>query len=208
MIKKSKVCLIDLETGNLGSVKNILNYLNSNFIISNTLSDIKDCSHIILPGVGSFGSLMKKIKKFNFDQIFEDQILAKKKYYLGICVGMQILATNGEEFGNFKGLGAIDGTVEKIKNENLPLPHIGWNNVNLKKKSKLFKNIHNNSDFYFVNSFAFNCKNKNDILSTTVYAYPTEFVSAIEKENIMGVQFHPEKSQHEGIQLIKNFISF
>ena len=140
MIKKSKVCLIDLETGNLGSVKNILNYLNSNFIISNTLSDIKDCSHIILPGVGSFGSLMKKIKKFNFDQIFEDQILTKKKYYLGICVGMQILATNGEEFGNFKGLGAIDGTVEKIKNENLPLPHIGWNNVNLKKKSIKFDN--------------------------------------------------------------------
>jgi len=206
MTKKNKICLINLETGNLGSVKNILNYLNSNFIISNTLSDIKDCSHIILPGVGSFGSLMKKIKKFNFDEIFEDQVLAKKKYYLGICVGMQILATDGEEFGNFKGIGAIDGTIKKIKNEKLPLPHIGWNNVSIKKKSKLFENIDNNSDFYFVNSFVFNCKNKNDILSTTTYS--SEFVSAIEKENIMGVQFHPEKSQHQGIQLIKNFISF
>ena len=158
-----------------------------------------------MPGVGSFGSLMKKIFKFEFDKIFQDEVILKKKYYLGICVGMQVLATKGEEFGSFKGIGAIDGEVKKIDSKNQPLPQIGWNNIKIKKSSKLFEKIDDNSDFYFVNSFAMSCSNKEDILSTTTYS--SEFTSSVQKENIMGVQFHPEKSQHDGIKLIKNFIS-
>ncbi len=205
MQKKNKICLIDLKSGNLGSVKNILEYLGANFIISNSKNDIQKCSHLILPGVGSFGSLMKKIFKFEFDKIFQDEVILKKKYYLGICVGMQVLATKGEEFGSFKGIGAIDGEVKKIDSKNQPLPQIGWNNIKIKKSSKLFEKIDDNSDFYFVNSFAMSCSNKEDILSTTTYS--SEFTSSVQKENIMGVQFHPEKSQHDGIKLIKNFIS-
>lgn len=205
MQKKSKICLIDLGSGNVGSVKNILKYLNVDFCVTNTESDIKKSSHLILPGVGSFGSLMKKINDSKFDKIFEEEVIMKKKNYLGICVGMQILAKYGHEFGKFKGVGAIDGEVRKIDSKDFPLPHIGWNNIEIKKDSLLFSDINNNADFYFVNSYALKCNHENDILSTT--NYNEKFVSSIQKENIFGVQFHPEKSQQDGIKLIKNFVS-
>ena len=201
-MKNIKVCILDYGSGNVASVYNLLNRLNYKAIISNNSSDIKDSSHIILPGVGTFGASIKKIRNEIETDLLENEIKIKKKPFLGICVGMQILADKGFEFGEHDGLGWIEGRVEKIKAK--VLPHIGWNNIQIKKQSPIFSNIENLKDFYFVNSYAFNVKDKNLIISETNYG--KTFCSAVQKDNIFGVQFHPEKSQKTGQLLIRNFL--
>ena len=201
-MKNIKVCILDYGSGNFASVYNLLNRLNYKAIISNNSSDIKDSSHIILPGVGTFGASIKKIRNEIETDLLENEIKIKKKPFLGICVGMQILADKGFEFGEHNGLGWIEGRVEKIKAK--VLPHIGWNNIQIKKQSPIFANIENLKDFYFLNSYAFNVKDKNLIISETNYG--KTFCSAVQKDNIFGVQFHPEKSQKTGQLLIRNFL--
>jgi len=201
-MKNIKVCILDYGSGNVASVYNLLNRLNYKAIISNNSSDIKDSSHIILPGVGTFGASIKKIRNEIETDLLENEIKIKKKPFLGICVGMQILADKGFEFGEHNGLGWIEGRVEKIKAK--VLPHIGWNNIQIKKQSPIFANIENLKDFYFLNSYAFNVKDKNLIISETNYG--KTFCSAVQKDNIFGVQFHPEKSQKTGQLLIRNFL--
>ena len=201
-MKNIKVCILDYGSGNVASVYNLLNRLNYKAIISNNSSDIKDSSHIILPGVGTFGASIKKIRNEIETDLLENEIKIKKKPFLGICVGMQILADKGFEFGEHDGLGWIEGRVEKIKAK--VLPHIGWNNIQIKKQSPIFANIENLKDFYFLNSYAFNVKDKNLIISETNYG--KTFCSAVQKDNIFGVQFHPEKSQKTGQLLIRNFL--
>ena len=176
--------------------------LNYDVKISNSSSDIKNSSHLILPGVGAFGASIEKIKNNIQIDLLENEVKNKKKPFLGICIGMQILADKGFEFGEHDGLGWIEGTVRKLKAK--VLPHIGWNNIQIKKQTPIFLNLKNVDDFYFVNSYAFNVKDKNLIISET--NYETTFCSAVQKENIFGVQFHPEKSQKTGQQLIHNFL--
>jgi len=201
-MKNTKVCILDYGSGNVASVYNLLNRLNYKAKISNNSSDIKDSSHIILPGVGAFGTSIEKIRTKIETDLLENEVKIKKKPFLGICVGMQILADRGFEFGEHDGLGWIEGTVEKIKAK--VLPHIGWNSIHIKKQSPIFSNIENLKDFYFVNSYAFNVKDKNLIISETNYG--KTFCSAVQKDNIFGVQFHPEKSQKTGQLLIRNFL--
>ena len=197
----SKICILDYGAGNVASVYNIIKYLGFNCIISKNNEEIKKSSHIILPGVGAYSSLINKLKK-NIDiKNLSNEILIKKKPFLGICVGMQILSTNGYEFRECKGLNWIEGKVKII--ENKKLPHIGWNSVNIIKETELTKGLDNEQDFYFVNSFFFEAKNKDNIIAET--KYDQNFCSIIKEKNIFGVQFHPEKSQKAGQLLIKNF---
>ena len=202
---KKILLILDYGSGNVKSVLNICKYLDDSSLISNNKKDIKNSSHIILPGVGSFKASMDKIKKNLPIEEIMNEIINKQKPILGICVGMQLLANIGYEFGKYSGLSLIDGSVKKLETNKYPLPHIGWNNVDVKKNNILFKNLEENNSFYFVHSFAFIAKNNANVIGSSVYE--NKFVSAIQKENIFGVQFHPEKSQKCGIQLLKNFIN-
>lgn len=200
---RKKIIILDYGSGNIKSVLNICKHLDENSEISNDVNKIKNCSHLILPGVGSFGSSIEKIKKnLPTDEIL-NEINIKKKSFLGICVGMQAMATKGFEFGEHDGLNLIEGTVEKLKTDKLPLPNIGWRNMKLNNNEGIFSNLNNENYFYFVHSYEFKPENHKHVIATSNYEH--EFVCAIQKENIIGVQFHPEKSQTSGIRLLKNF---
>ena len=199
----TRVCVLDYGSGNVASVYNLIKFLNYECVVSNKPKIIETSTHLILPGVGAFGASMEKIKKRIPIEILENQVLIKKKPFLGICVGMQVMTEIGEEFGRHQGLGWIKGKVVKIKSK--ILPHIGWNNVVIKKSSKIFTGLSEHRDFYFVNSFHCNLNDKNLVIAET--EYEEIFCSAFQKENIIGVQFHPEKSQKTGQILIKNFLS-
>lgn len=201
----SNICILDYGSGNTKSVYNLFESISENVIISNNISDIENSTHIVLPGVGAFGKSMEKIKEALPMKCLVKEVFENKKPFLGICVGMQVLASIGHEFQINKGLGWIDGEILKLNNDNLPLPHVGWNSVSKLKESRLLDGIANDSDFYFVHSYVFKPVNKNFIIATTIYN--EDFCSVIECNNIYGVQFHPEKSHIAGKKLIDNFIS-
>ncbi len=201
-MKNKKICILDYGSGNIGSLANILNSFNHVVNISNEKKNIENSTHIILPGVGAFGESIKEIKKKIPLDILEKEVHMNNKPFLGICVGMQVLADKSFEFGEHVGLGWISGKVEKLKAKKLP--HVGWNNINIVKQSPIFKNIDNLKDFYFVNSYSFKVKDKKFVIAET--QYESNFCSAVQKKNIFGVQFHPEKSHITGKQLIKNFL--
>ena len=183
---------------------NICEYLGYNVKISKNLSEIESSSHLILPGVGSYKSCVEKLEKnIGFD-LLKDQVLNKGKPLLGICVGMQVLSTIGNEHSTNKGLNLISGTVDKLEVTNSPTPQVGWNTINIKKKDMLLEGIPDNTDFYFVHSYKFELESTENIIATT--NYEKEFSSIINNKNIYGVQFHPEKSQTYGIKLLKNFV--
>jgi glutamine amidotransferase len=200
-----KVCILDYGSGNVKSVYNILRFLNFNVKISNNKVDIIDSSHIILPGVGAFGTSMKKIQENIPIDILETTV-KQGKPFLGICVGMQVLANFGYEFGEHQGLGWIDGKVIKHNSLDFPLPHIGWNSIEIVNDSPLLKNINNCEDFYFVHSFKLALESNLNLVSKTNYG--EYFPSTIQKDNIFGVQFHPEKSQDAGQTIFNNFLNF
>ena len=201
-MKNAKVCILDYGSGNVASVYNLIKRLGYDISVSNKPTDIKKSSHLILPGVGAFGASIEKIKSNISIDLLHEEVQVKKKPFLGICVGMQVLAEKGLEFGEYDGLGWIEGVVEKLSAK--VLPHVGWNNIEIKKNSSIFKNIKNASDFYFVNSYALKVKDSNFIIAETTYE--NKFCSAVQKENIFGVQFHPEKSQKMGQLIIDNFL--
>ena len=196
------VSILNFGSGNLKSVYNLISYLGYDCKITIDKNYINASTHIILPGVGSYSGLMSKIKKNDLD-LLSEQVHIKKKPFLGICVGMQILSTSGNEFIESKGLNWIDGNVEKIENDKLP--HVGWNNILIKKNSVLTKNLDDESNFYFLNSYHFKPKDTKHIIAET--SYKQSFCSIVEKENIFGVQFHPEKSQKAGQLLLNNFLN-
>ncbi len=203
-----KVCILDYGSGNTGSVLNIFRWLGDQLPIESQISnqprDIQAATHLVLPGVGAFKSAMEKIKQLIPLPVLKEQVMTKKVPFLGICVGMQALADVGYEFGEHQGLGWITGQVSKLPTKTLPLPHVGWNNIILKRPSPLTVGFDDSSDFYFVHSYAFECQNKDQIVATT--DYDGEFTSIIQSQNIFGVQFHPEKSQQAGQLLLKNFL--
>lgn len=197
------VCILDYGTGNIHSLTNILDKLSIPHKYSNKIKDIQNATHLILPGVGAFDVAYKNANKFLPMKIIHDEIFNKLKPILGICVGMQIMASFGEEGKGSKGLNWIEGNVTKIKVNNLSLPHVGWNNI-IKVRDSLIADELHNEDFYFLNSYFFNVKNKKYIIAYTKYG--SKFPSIIQKNNICGVQFHPEKSQMNGKKLLLNFI--
>jgi glutamine amidotransferase len=201
-----KICILDYGVGNIFSLKNILKKNDINFSYSRSKKDILNATHLILPGVGSFNVAIKKLSESISIDFLNNEVLNKKKPILGICVGMQIMATNGYENTLTSGLGWIEGSVKVIDSKKLPLPQVGWNSLLLfKRKSDIINQIEN-KDFYFLNSYYFDIMNKKNVIAYS--SYGIKFPSVIQKDNIIGVQFHPEKSQKAGMQLIKNFIKF
>ena len=169
MKTKNSIVILDYGSGNLKSVMNICEYLGYNVKISKNLSEIESSSHLILPGVGSYKSCVEKLEKnIGFD-LLKDQVLNKGKPLLGICVGMQVLSTIGNEHSTNKGLNLISGTVDKLEVTNSPTPQVGWNTINIKKKDMLLEGIPNNTDFYFVHSYKFELESTANIIATTNY---------------------------------------
>ena len=205
-----KVTIVDYKSGNISSVINSFREVAKdkvNLEVTSDLNKIESSDKIVLPGQGSFKSCVDALNKINgLVDTLNEFAINKKKPLLGICVGFQMFADIGYEETKTKGLGWISGKVSKIDNQNgkYKLPHIGWNQINIIKKSKIFKNIENNSHMYFVHSFEFIPEDKNVISATTDYS--SNIVCAVEKENIFGTQFHPEKSDKIGLQIIDNFI--
>lgn len=208
-----KIAIIDYESGNLKSVSKAVELASNNILnksdvkIINSANELKNFDKIVLPGQGSFKQCYQSLLSIEgmIDEL-TSAVLEKQKPILGICVGMQLFSSFGEEDGGSKGFDWIKGQVNKINltEKNLKLPHMGWNNISINQKSKLFSGIENESHFYFVHSFAFDVENEQFISATTNYS--TEIVSAIEKDNIFGTQFHPEKSQANGIKILENFV--
>ncbi len=196
------IAVIDYGAGNLKSITNALDFLNVKYEVTDKAKDIEKADKIIFPGVGSFGDCIKSLRKKNLLKILKDEI--NKKPYLGICLGLQVLFENSEESPKVKGLSIFKGKCKKFKNKNLKVPQIGWNSISINKKSLLLKNIKDNSYFYFVHSYYINAKDEGIILTKTNYGI--DFVSAIEKDNIFGVQFHPERSGVIGLKVLENFV--
>jgi imidazole glycerol-phosphate synthase subunit HisH len=201
------IAIIDYGMGNVFSIQKKLNQLACKSIITNKKEDIATASRIILPGVGHFSRAMENLSKLGLIEVLNESVLHNKKPILGICLGMQLMASFSEE-GNVKGLNWFDANVRRFDLKDkvrYKVPHTGWNQIEIAKNSNLMKNLNNDSEFYFVHAYYVECNNSSDILTRTEYEIP--FTSAIEKENIVGVQFHPEKSHDYGFQLLKNFIS-
>lgn len=195
--------IVDLHLGNLKSVANAVYELGFDYIISNKPEDFAQCSHLIMPGVGSYHAAIQAIESLNLRQSLQEYIDSGRPL-LGICLGMQVFSDIGEEIQLNKGLGLIPGRVIQFSGElKIPVPHVGWNTVNFQKAHPVFNKIKNGVDFYFVHSYHFACDNKEDVLATTDYGY--EFPAIVGRKNVIGVQFHPEKSQKNGLQLIENF---
>ena len=204
--KKTNVAILDYGMGNHRSVYNAFKKAGSNPIITNKFEEINNSDGLVLPGVGAFPEAMNNIINKGLDQIIRDLVLNKKKPLLGICLGMQLLADRSYEGGKNQGLSLIEGDVKKIPyKNNLRLPHIGWNNIIKKNICPLFKNIDDDASFYFVHSYYFATHDK---YITLEVEYGNILTAAIRKENIFGVQFHPERSQSFGLKCIHNFIKF
>lgn len=203
-----KIGLINYGAGNFTSVFNAFKFLEIEAIEINVPDQFNEVSHIVLPGVGAFAAAVRKLEALKLLDAIKEHILIQKKFFLGICVGMQILADVGLEFEKYAGLGVISGKVDKINTSNggLKLPHIGWNEVHVTDKAcYLFNDMPERPIFYFVHSYCFRPQHLDKILATCNYG--EEITAAIGENNIFGVQFHPEKSQHNGLQLLNNFAS-
>ena len=206
-----KVTIVDYSSGNISSVINSFKEVAQNKAIIEVTSDlnkIKSSDKIVLPGQGSFKSCVDALNKISgLNDTLNEFVIVNKKPLLGICVGLQMFADVGYEETETKGLGWISGKVSKIDNQNgkFKLPHIGWNQINILKDSKIFKQVENNSHMYFVHSYEFLPKDNKVISATTDYS--TKVVCSVEKENIFGTQFHPEKSDKTGLKIINNFIN-
>jgi len=198
------IVVVDYGMGNLHSIAKALEFVGAEVLVSNKKEDLELADKIVLPGVGAFRDGMMNLQKNKLDKILFQEVIKKKKPFLGVCLGMQLLADKSNEFGNWKGLGFIPGEVKKFDVEDtLKIPHIGWNNVEFIKDHPVLSGIKDNSDFYFVHSYCFTCKDQSHIYGKTDYG--GLFTSIIVKDNIFAVQFHPEKSQKDGLTLLSNF---
>ena len=195
--------IIDIGIGNVRSVQNMIYACDIESNIINSPNQLLNYNKIILPGVGSFDSFMSKLKDLDFIEPLRKLVLSKKIYILGICLGMHVLFDKSEE-GKLNGLSLIDGEIQKLDNNKIKIPHNGWNKLSIQKESKLLR-LNDDLRFYFNHSYFLRSTNKTNILSTT--NYNIDFISGIELENIIGVQFHPEKSHNYGKLFFKRFNS-
>lgn len=199
-----KLGVVDLNTGNLASLLSALDRLNIKYVICRDIFDFESVDKVILPGVGAFGDFMKKIIDKNLDKVLINKV-KKNTSILGVCVGFQILFSSSNEHGDHKGLKLLEGKFINFKeeNKNIKVPHVGWNECKIINKNLLFNDIKNNSDFYFTHSYYLKDYKIENVVSHT--KYNLNFVSSVNQGNVYGVQFHPEKSQSNGLKILKNF---
>lgn len=199
------IAIIDYGLGNLTSVKNALDFLGIESEITNNIQKIEKANKIILPGVGAFGYGMENLKRLGLIEVLHKEVVENKKPFLGICLGMQLICKKSYEEGEFKGLGWIDAEVIRfnLESEKLPVPHVGWNEVACNLASPILSQGNAEQTFYFVHSYYPNVKDKNLVVGWCDYGI--KFAAVLQKENIFAVQFHPEKSQTEGIEILKKF---
>lgn len=200
------ITILDYGYGNINAIKNIYERLNIPFEFATTQEQILKADHIILPGVGAFDETISTLQGKRFTEVLNRKVLKEKIPILGICVGMQMLADSSEE-GKLTGLGWIHGNVKKFDESRIPgkpkIPHLGWNSIEITHDCPLFKNVDSSIGFYFVHSYYYECADETNVICKTLYG--KIFHSAVNRENIFGVQFHPEKSHDNGIQLLRNF---
>ena len=200
------IAIVNYGSGNLQAISNIYRKLNIDHLISDNESEIEQATKLILPGVGAFDEVMGQLNDSGLRNVLNRQVLNNKVPVLGICVGMQILAKSSDE-GDLDGLGWIDGQVRKLDISQLKhkpfVPHMGWNTAIPTYKSNITDHLNIEKGFYFLHSYYFECNNDEDILMKTNYG--SEFTSGIKHDNVIGMQFHPEKSHTNGIQIFKNF---
>jgi glutamine amidotransferase len=202
-----KVAVVDCGIGNLGSVCRALSELGATPIVADRPEQMKDAERLILPGVGSFRDGMLRLRQHNLDEAIRLEVSAGKSL-LGICLGMQLLASSGEEGGTYAGLDLIEGVVVRLDalGCSLRIPHVGWNNVRLRDEAKgIFAGIPSGTDFYFVHSYAFRAAKVNEVTADVEYGVPV--AAAVQKDSVYGTQFHPEKSSKAGFQVLKNFLN-
>lgn len=196
------IAIVDYGAGNLKSVSNALKFINAEHKITDKAAEIVAADKVIFPGVGSFGDTMGALKEKKLDLAIKE-VIKQGKPFLGICLGLQVLFEAGEEDPGVNGLGIFKGNVPKLKTK-LKIPQIGWNQIKIKKDSKLLDGLKQESFFYFVHSYCVNPNDKELALTTTDYG--AEFISAINKGKVYATQFHPEKSGKLGLQILKNFV--
>ena len=200
------ITIIDYGSGNIRAIGNIYDTLKIDYKIAKSPEEVMGAEKLFLPGVGAFDETISMLDKTGFREVLDFEVMQNKIPIIGICVGMQILAESSEE-GKLPGLGYVKGKVRKMDasllNQKPKLPHLGWNSIEITRESALLKNIDSVLGFYFLHSYYFECENQEDILTTTTYG--KSFASAINHDNVYGIQFHPEKSHHNGINLLHNF---
>ena len=207
---KKIITIVDYGSGNLLSAQQSfikaakLIGIDAEIQISNNPKNLELSTHVVLPGQGAFKTCMDGIQKIpGMEDELNKFVKIKQRPFFGICVGMQLLADNSEENGNHQGLGWIEGTIKKLPGADIKLPHMGWNSIKILNKNSKIKPLEN--DYYFVHSYYFDCINSNNILAETKYGI--NFPSIVNKENVYGCQFHPEKSSNQGLKIIKDFIN-
>ena len=199
------ITVINYGLGNINAIKRVYNNLNIPVKIATKVNDLENSEKYILPGVGAFDYAMQKLNESGLKDVLSDKIINDKKHILGICVGMQIMAKSSDE-GNLPGLGWLDAKVKKLDNINdgkLSIPHMGWNNIIPNKTSSILNGLNTKSNFYFLHSYYLETHLSDIIIAKANYG--SDFICAVNQKNIFGVQFHPEKSHNQGIELLKNF---
>jgi len=198
------VVIVDYGMGNIKSISTTLRYLGiENVELSNDYETLKNADKLILPGVGSFGNAMEQIRSKKLDTYLNDIVIGSNKPILGICLGMQLMGSSSNEDGYNVGLCFVDTEVRKFTTENIKIPHVGFNQVEVAKESKLYKGIIPNPDFYFTHSYRMIGESQ---INQSMCDYGGRFIASFEYKNIAGVQFHPELSQKNGLRLLKNFV--
>lgn len=199
------VAVIDYDAGNIKSVEKALHFLGTEAVVTREKETILNSSHVILPGVGAFGDAMEKIRYYNLESVIQE-VVERGNPFLGICLGMQLLFASSEETKGVKGLNLLEGSVKHFpETKDMKIPHMGWNSLELKNRATLFDGLEQEPYVYFVHSYYVEAKRAEDIAAISEYG--VSFHAAVERENIFGCQFHPEKSSQIGLTILKNFLA-